>query len=317
MKLKNLYDMKSFKTFSDTAEKVMREFNDAIHSGVVLERNLITVDPTILEQLYPELAFVNCGIEANNTGGYARKIQTLRIADTGGFTDARDKSGNKGKIGLKLEDSDITVLERSGFSEWSMQDVEEAKLQNLSIANRYIAGHSKAYQRDIDSIGLLGKGGVDGLLNHSSFGTAASSALLDAGTAVAAYNIIASELIVAQWNSVNNIPQYKANMVLLPQEAMNYLASTLIDTTQRASILNALQLAFPGVKFIESFRADTMAVAFSTSKEGMVMRIPVPLTIGEVVKQGSFNYHVDSMYRIGGLDVLEGAAGFILTAVWS
>ena len=47
----------------------------------------------------------------------------------------------------------------------------------------------------------------------------------------------------------------------------------------------------------------------------MIMRIPQPLTIGEIIKVGSFDFHVDSKYRIAGLDVLENTAGRLLTGL--
>jgi hypothetical protein len=47
----------------------------------------------------------------------------------------------------------------------------------------------------------------------------------------------------------------------------------------------------------------------------MVMRIPQPLTIGEIVRRGSFNHAVDYKYRIAGLDVLEDSAARILTGL--
>jgi hypothetical protein len=64
-----------------------------------------------------------------------------------------------------------------------------------------------------------------------------------------------------------------------------------------------------------TFRATDKAVAFSTSEESMQMRIPMPLTIGEIVKQRSFSYNVESMFRIAGLDILEQDSGVILTGL--
>jgi hypothetical protein len=60
---------------------------------------------------------------------------------------------------------------------------------------------------------------------------------------------------------------------------------------------------------------SSATVAYANSDEAMKMRIPLALTIGEIVKLGSFNFHVDSKYRIAGLDVLEDTAGRILTGL--
>jgi hypothetical protein len=97
---------------------------------------------------------------------------------------------------------------------------------------------------------------------------------------------------------------------------MNLLQAKIMDTAAgNASVLKALQDNHPSVKFLATVRATTDMVAFSTSREAMVMRVPVPLTIGEIVKISSFNFLVDSKYRVGGLDVLESTAGYILADV--
>ena len=56
-------------------------------------------------------------------------------------------------------------------------------------------------------------------------------------------------------------------------------------------------------------------VAYSNNPEVMQMRIPVPLTISEIVKVSGFDYRVDSKYSIGGLDILESTGGYILTGL--
>ena len=122
MKIGNLYDLDSFETLNKTA--ISSGFADA-YAGSVLGRNLTAVDPQIFEKKYPELSFVNSGIAADNTGGYARKIQSLRKRDQGSFKTAGDVSSNRGKISLAGEDNDIKVDEREAESDWS--DSEDRK----------------------------------------------------------------------------------------------------------------------------------------------------------------------------------------------
>lgn len=317
MKIGNLYNLNSIKSFNDSVSKPA--FLDSVYGGIVLERNLITVDPTILELQYPELTFVNCGIQANNVGGYTRKIQTLRKQGLGNFAKAGDRSANAGKMSIRLEDSYIDVEERKGFAEWSDSDLQEAQLQGISLSGDLIANFSMQYQREIDEIGLLGRTATSGLLNHASFTSTAASALLNADTPAAAYNIIANELIIAQHTAVKKIAAFKGNIVVMPQGAMSYLQKTLMNSTYGAdiSILRSLQMQFPDITFMESFRATTMIGIYSVDPRAMVMRIPVPLKVGEIIKKGSFTYAIEAMYRVAGLDVLEGAAGYILTGAWS
>jgi hypothetical protein len=176
--------------------------------------------------------------------------------------------------------------------------------------------------REVDEIGYLGVGTHTGLLNYAAFTSGAATAAVGTATAAQLYQDFA-DLITSQWAAVNNTPEYKANKVDTPIYVMNTLQSTILNSAAgSASVLRALQDNFPGVEFRGTFRADNAGgagvshtVAYSNNSEAMKMRIPVPLTIGEIVKRGSFDYHVDSMYRIAGLDILEDSAGYILTGL--
>ena len=46
-------------------------------------------------------------------------------------------------------------------------------------------------------------------------------------------------------------------------------------------------------------------LAFSNSDRVIRFRIPVPLQIGEIVRQGSWKFTTDSRFRIAGLDDIE------------
>lgn len=322
MKIGNLYNLDQFQRFLDSGKKP--GFTDA-YAGTVLARNLTAVDPTILEKKYPELAFINSGIAADNTGGYARRIQSLRKRGLGGFSNAGDISGNKGKISLTAEDNTLKVKEREAHSEWSDSEVKEAELEGINLVSDYVTEHNRIYMREVDEIGYLGVPGVTGstgLLNYGGFTTTAAGGAIGGLTAQQMYDAIA-DLITAQWNAVNNTPEYKANRVDMPTYVLNTLMVTILNTAAGpASVLSALKANFPDVEFRSTFRADNAGgvgvshvVAYNNSGDSMKMRIPVPLTIGEIVKQSSFDYRVDSKYRIAGLDVLEDTSGYILTGL--
>jgi hypothetical protein len=80
-------------------------------------------------------------------------------------------------------------------------------------------------------------------------------------------------------------------------------------------VLLALKGNFPSIAFTASFRAKTDMVGFATSEDAMIMRIPEPLTIGEITTPTSFKFHVEAKYRAAGLDVLEDSAGYRLSGV--
>lgn len=320
MKIGHLYNLNSFKAFMDSAKKP--GFADA-YAGTVLSRNLTAVDPRLFEKKFPELTFVNSGVQADNSGGYARRIQSLRVIDLGGFTTSGDASGNKGRISLMAEDSFLKVIVREADSVWKDDEIKEAELQNINLVQRYVQAHNAAYMREIDQIGLLGgvAGIGTGLLNHAGFTATAAGGAIETLTAQQMYDAVAG-LITDQFNAVNNTPEYMADRVIMPVDVMNKLNVTILNSAAGSStVLRALQDNFGGVQFLASFRAAntgsgvSATVAFSSSEEVMKMRIPVPLTIGEIIKQGSFDYKVDSKYRIAGLDVLENTGGRILTGL--
>ena len=319
MKIKNLYDIPAFEKFLDSAN-LNREFKDS-SAGIVLERNLTQVDPQIFEKQYPDLAFNLSGVTVDNSGGYAAKIQSLRLVDEGTFRNAGDVSSDKGKISLQGEQSTLTVIEREAESQWSETDIRQADLQNINLVSRYLETHNKIYLREIDEAGLLGLNGNDGVLTSSDFTSTAASGAIGTLTPQAMYDEIAG-LITDQRNVVNNTPQYSCNTVIVPNYVINALSATILNTAAGAgSVMNALQANF-GVSFIGSFRCDdaggassSISVAFSNNAESIKMRIPQPLTVGEIIRTGSFKYLVDSKYRIGGADILETTAGLRLTGL--
>lgn len=324
MLIKTAYNLDSFERFVDSASQP--GFQDA-YSGTVLARNLTAIDPRVFEKKYPDLAFVNSGIESDNSGGYARRIQSLRLQALGGFTTSGDASGNKGKISLAGEDNFLKVVERESHSVWSDSEIKEADLQGINLPQRYVQNHNMIYMREVDQVGLVGisDGPDTGLLNSGDFTSTSAGNTVENLTAQEMYDEIAT-LIQDQRNGVNNTPEYSANRVIMPTRVMNKYQATILNTAAgSATVLKALQDNYPDIQFLASFRADTTGnggnlgtsatVAYSNNAESMVMRLPVPLTIGEIIKIGSFDYKVDSKYRIGGLDVLEATSAQILTGL--
>ena len=323
MKVGQLYNTQSFKDMSEKVGETLRsvKFSDA-YNGTVLERNLTQVDPTVFEKKYPDLTFFNTGISADNSGGAANRIQSLRLLDNGEFRDAGDETSNKGKISLSGEDNDILVYDKEAFAEWTKSDVEKAALQNYSLTGRLMSAMDKQYKREIDLIGFTGINANKGLLNNSVFGTSAASGAISGLAAQAMYDEIAA-LITDQHNAVSNTQEYMADTVIMPVNVLNTLQITMLNTAGSAmSVLAALKGNFPGVSFMASFRAAdggiggaSATVAIKVSDETMKFRLPTPLEIGAVFPLGSFHWKVDARYRCAGLDILESTSGRILTGL--
>ena len=317
MKIKNLYNLAALKSFIDSATQ--DGFADA-ENGVLLARWLTAVDPRVYEKKFPELSFVNSGIQVDNTGGYAKRIQSLRLVDQGEFADAGDDADDKGKISLTGEDSFLKVFVKNAFSTWTDDEIKEAQMGNINLPQRYLETHNKVYQRLVDLIGYIGQNGQAGLLT-ASFGSTAATNPIATATAQELYDDFAG-VITDQWNGVNNTPEYMANRVVTSTPALNKIAEVILNTAAgSAPVLKALKDNFPGVDFMSSFRANdpegsgSVTCAYTNNDEAMKMRIPVPLTVGEIIKVGSFNFKVDSKARIAGLDILESTSGRYLTGL--
>ena len=319
MKIGQLYDLEQFQRFMDSA-KNGAGFKDS-DAGTILARSLTVINPKVFEKKYPQLTFVNSGIQTDNTGGYARRIQSLRLQEQGGFTTAGDQSTNKGKISLAGEDSFLHVIERESHSKWSDSEIKEAELGNVNLPQRYVQAHNGIYMREVDEIGYLGKDQIStGLLNYSGFTAVSASDVIENLNAQQMYDEIAT-LINEQHDAVNNTEDYMATRVTMPTRVLNKLQSTILNSAAGSStVLKALKDNYPGVEFVSTFRAEnvggsSVTVAHSVTEDSMVFRVPIPLTIGEILKIGSWDFQVDSKYRIAGLDVLEDSSARILTGL--
>jgi len=212
MKVGQLYNVDSFKDMGGMVGETIRniKFGDA-YNGTVLERQLTAVDPTVFEKKYPDLTFFNTGISADNTGGYAKRIQSLRLLDHGEFKTAGDSTSNKGKISISGEDNDILVHQKEAFAEWTDTDVKTAALENYSLTGRLMSAIDKQYKREIDAAGLIGIESNKGLLNNTIFGTSSAGGAIATLTAQEMYDEICA-LILDQHNAVSNTQEYMADM---------------------------------------------------------------------------------------------------------
>lgn len=313
MKLSQLFNLKSIEAFCDSANA--RGFTDS-KPGIILGRMLTAVDPTIYEQKFPELAFMNAGFEVDNSGGYADYIQSLQVRVEGSFAEQGDTSGAKGMISLAGKDSILPVTGWSAHSKWSDDDIGRAELQGINLPQRLLEAHNEVYQQAIDK--MIG----DVALDYNKWG-AADNTNHSAKTGKDLYDAFAAALS-AQWSAVNNIPQYKANLIITSAKVYNRLATSLLSTTgdNASSPLATLKANFPGLEIMISALCDgigsngkDVALLVSTDGKAMKIRLPVPLTIGEIVKLNAFEFQVDSKYRIAGLDILQKNAGYMLRYV--
>ena len=179
MKLGQIYNMDSLKRLE--AQNTAAMFKDSA-AGVILARSLTHVDPKIFEKKFPVLVFMNSGITIDNSGGYVQIIQSRRIEDQGGFSNASDHADNKGKISIAGDQSTIKVSEWEAESSWTDTKIKQAELENRNLVTELISAHNKIYMRELDQAGYIGVADNLGLLNYTGFTSGADAGAIGALT---------------------------------------------------------------------------------------------------------------------------------------
>jgi hypothetical protein len=312
-----IYNLQSFE---DAAVYAGQNFKDA--GGIVLARNLQHLSAEIFTQEYPDLVLLNQGITVNNEGGYATSIQKLKLGISGDFREAGTNTDTNGKITLIGEDDTIPVFTLDAHSEWSEMELKQAELQNVSLPARMIGAHNQRYNEKIDEIGFLGQVRTNGtqkttgLLNYANWDSDNAAGTAAALTPTELYQEIA-DLITRQWANVFNTTAFMADRVLMPDTVYNIASTKILNSAgSEMSVLAALRANFPTVTFglttkSRSVGGSSVTVAFSTNRQGMQLRIPVPLNVSSIDQRG-WKYYFESFFSIAGLDVIEDGAAAIL-----
>lgn len=313
-KLSNFINGKSFsKSVNET-----RTFRDS--NGILLARHLVAIDPTIFERHYPDNAFVNSDIWVDNSGGYANKLEKLRIEVKGGFALAGDKTTNKGDFKLSADMGDINVFEYQGKMKYTDTELKQAELGGWNVADKLISGVNKVYFQGIDEAIATGINGNEGLLNYKGFVTQSSSKI----NTLKPLEIddLLTDFINSQFNDVNNTAEYMVNRVVLPIHVLNHIRTTKLseNAVNPITILQSLNQKYPDIKFFGSFRANdvdgqSVVSAFSISKDCMCVRIPLPMMFGTTQSDDNFGFVTPIKYRIGGVDIHENCAGRLLVGL--
>ena len=311
--VKNLYDIGSFVAAAEAA----KTFDGA--AGILLPRQLEHISTTIYQQKFAELTLLTqAGITVNNEGGSAEFITKIKQGINGDFATAGNSTNTDGKISLKNQSDTIPVIMKKAESDWTEVEMEQAQSANQNLVSDLIGAHNTRYNQLIDSTGYVGTDSIEGLLNWSGFTSGASANTFDNLTGIQQYNEI-KDLVIAQRAAVSNDPVFGADRVAIAPITFNIISSTYVDTTGGVGTVREAIERDLNIQFVITFRAADVAgsarlVAYSSDARAMVMRIPMQLRMSNIYQKG-FNSYVESMFRVGGLDVIENAAGYILTGV--
>lgn len=311
--LDKIYDLKSF----DTAKEYFKAQDSA--GGTILARNLEHISSEIFKQRIAGLSFLTgTGIDVNNEGGYAKNITKLKESVQGDFRDAGDNTNTNGKISIGVEDDTIPVYFKDASSEWSEIDLQRASLENRNLVASFIAGHDQKYKENIDAIGYLGNGTrTKGLLNYAGFTSTSASKTFGASTADEMYATV-RDAVNTQRGAVLNDEVFSCDKIAIHPASYNILNGTFINTaggltTVRQAIETTLNVQFvitPKALISGVYRI----VAYSSNRQNVQLRIPIPLMISNQFSQG-FKHYIESMFGVAGVDFLENSGGYIVSGV--
>jgi hypothetical protein len=313
IKVKQLYAMDSFAA----AVAAAKTFDGA--AGLLLPRQLEHISSTIYQQKFAELTLLSqAGVSVNNEGGSAEFITKLKRGITGDFETSGNDTDTDGKISLTTESDTIPVIMKKAESSWTEIELEQAKVANQNLVGDMLGAHNTRYNQLIDKIGYVGTDSIEGLLNFSGFTSDSSANTFDNLTGLQQYNEI-RDLVNAQRATVSNDPVFGANKVAISPETFNIINGTFIDTTGTVETVRTTAERNLNIEFVITFRAADVGgakvlVAYSDDERAMIMRIPTPLRVSNIYQKG-FSSYVESLFRVGGLDVIENGSGYILTGV--
>lgn len=319
MILDQIYNVGTVKNFADSAGQQFVS-NDATRfadaGGTIALEHLTYIDPTILAQKYPGLAFWDCGVEISNVGGYVDRVKTLKTAPQGDFKNAGDNSSDKGLISIDSDSNTIKIGEREATANWTDSDVKSASLEGRNLPSEFISATDEKYKRAIDEEGLVGgikSSAQEGILNYSGFTEDAASDTVADLSATALYDEFAL-FIDNQFSAVSNTAAYMANRLIVPTFVLNKFRRNFLNTAGgNMTVYEALKQNF-NIEIYGSFRATTTATVFSNAKEVMQFRLPIPMEMSPV-ERIKFKFSFDTKYRSGGMDFLEDVGGRRLTGL--
>jgi len=311
--VKDLYDIGSFVKATEAA----KTFDGA--AGILLPRQLEHISTTIHQQQFAELTLIGqSGITVNNEGGTAEFITKLKRSINGDFETAGNSTNTDGKISLSTQSDTIPVIMKKAESDWNEVEMQQAQSANQNLVGDLIGAHNTRYNQLIDKTGYVGTDSIEGLFNWSGFASGASAGVFSGLTGLQQYGEL-KDLIDAQRTAVSNDPVFSCDKLSMSPAIYNLIQSTYIDTTGGVgTVLQAVERDF-NIKVVMTFRAASVGgtariVAYSSDARAMVMRIPMQLRMSNIYQKG-FSSYVESMFRVGGLDVIENASGYILTGV--
>jgi len=278
-------------------------------NGAIARENLITVSKKIHEYMPPNATLLSLGMTIDNTGGWGNLIKSLRIAGEGEHEKIGTSGQGGGKISVSGSESYITIDGYEGNSSYTVTELNQSKLENRNLHAELVGVHNKKYHERID------KDGYDSLLDVNNGFTRTDSLKTWRTMDDQELSDTIRNHILAQRSDLNAM--YHCDTYVVPTELKNRCDATDYKAESELSITDKIKRSL-NVKIIGSFRltgagagGSDVALALNTNPNAVLVRIPKKFTLSPTHKLGH-RFYFESMFRTGGVDILETSAGSIL-----
>lgn len=212
--------------------------------------------------------------------------------------------------------------------QWNIEEIGKAQFLRIPLDARRAAAARKAYVQFMWNLTLTGapEKNYGGLVNYTGIttanvpadGTGASPLWTNKTPAQIVRDI--NLALTGIYMATNQVEM--ADTLLLPIEAVNYIAQTPYSATTMETILTFIQrtnvytletgrpLTIRGVRGLENAGAGGVGrmVAYKNAEEVVKLHLPMPHRFLPVYQDGPLNFVVPGIFRTGGVEILTPGA---------
>ncbi|MBN49980.1 MAG: hypothetical protein CMN85_10595 [Spongiibacteraceae bacterium] len=238
-----------------------------------------------------------------------------------------DKFGAANWINGNADDVPLVGGERSKFETpvytagigyaYGWEEIQHAQMLGINLTADDAMAARRAYEEMVDRVALNGdtSKGFEGLLNHSSVPTVASTnGTWTSKTADQILQDINDGLSYVHITATNTVAM--ADTVLLPWSRFNLISTkrvgdtneTVLGFLKRNNIYTAAtgqELTIRGLRGLDSLggSGEPRMVVYRRSPDVLKLHIPMPHRFMPVHQAGPLRFEVPGVFRLGGLDI--------------
>lgn len=286
------------------------------------------INPRLYAKRYPDYDFGRLVYVNTEIPEWAGSYQTF-LMDSVGKADwysgyAKDIPLADTNLSSVTKNFDLAAV---GY-QWNLEELGKAQFMNIPLDTRRAAAARQAYVQFMWNLTIFGatEKNLPGLANFPGVttttfpadGTGASTLWANKTPA----QIVRDINLLLTGIFTTTLETEMADTLLLPFEAMVYLAQTPYSTTTMDTILSFVQktnvytlqtgrpLTIRSVRGLENAGTSTLGrvIAYKNDRDYVELLLPIPHRFLDVYQDGPLNYVVPGIFRTGGIDVYNVSA---------